>query len=324
MRIDRGLLNWGVFLILLGAIPLAVDQGWIAGDFDWWRLWPLILVGIGVGIVLSRTRAAALGGLIVATTFGLMFGGLLAGGLSGLPNLGVGCVGDTATTAFPTRDGDLSGSSATVDLAMDCGDMTVRTAAGTGWTVAGTADEGRAPTIDAAADRLSVRDETPEGDLFRERSRWEVTLPTGPTLDLAARVNAGSATLDLAGAGLTALRLTVNAGDGAADLTGATVDSIAVDVNAGSASLDLPAATIDGEVSVNAGSAELCAAPGTAWRVTTNDNVTASFDFEDAGLVEVATDVWESPDWATATARIGLSVSAVAGSIAIDPEDGCK
>ena len=53
MRIDRSLLNWGVFLIALGGIPLAVDQGWLESDIagDLGQLWPLILVGIGlVGI----------------------------------------------------------------------------------------------------------------------------------------------------------------------------------------------------------------------------------------------------------------------------------
>ena len=29
MRINRSLFNWGVFLIALGGVPLAVDQGWI-------------------------------------------------------------------------------------------------------------------------------------------------------------------------------------------------------------------------------------------------------------------------------------------------------
>ena len=68
MRINRSLLNWGVFLIALGGVPLAVQQGWadasIAGDL--WRLWPLILVGIGLGLILRWTPVAWLGGALVA------------------------------------------------------------------------------------------------------------------------------------------------------------------------------------------------------------------------------------------------------------------
>ena len=79
MRIDRSLLNWGVFLIALGGVPLAVQQGFtdsgIAGDL--WRLWPLILVGFGLGLLLRWTPIAWLGGAIVAGTFGLIFGALV-------------------------------------------------------------------------------------------------------------------------------------------------------------------------------------------------------------------------------------------------------
>lgn len=58
MRVDRRFLGWGVFFILLGAVPLVVRAGYltqaqVAGS---WSLWPLILIGIGVGILLSRTR----------------------------------------------------------------------------------------------------------------------------------------------------------------------------------------------------------------------------------------------------------------------------
>ena len=53
MRINRGLLGWGVFFLLAGAIPLAVRAGYITetqiGRIA--SLWPLTLIGIGVGIL---------------------------------------------------------------------------------------------------------------------------------------------------------------------------------------------------------------------------------------------------------------------------------
>jgi len=92
MSINRGLLNWGVFLIALGGVPLAVQQGWASSGIvgDLWRLWPLILVGIGLGLILRWTPIAWLGGALVAGTFGLIFGALLAGGVSGISGACVG------------------------------------------------------------------------------------------------------------------------------------------------------------------------------------------------------------------------------------------
>ena len=76
MHINRSLLNWGVFLIALGGIPLAVDQGWVESGIasDLGQLWPLILVGIGLGLILRWTPLAWFGGALVAATFGVIFG----------------------------------------------------------------------------------------------------------------------------------------------------------------------------------------------------------------------------------------------------------
>src|SRR3972149_7171326 len=92
MSINRGLLNWGVFLLARGGVPLAVQQGWASSGIvgALWRLWPLILVGIGLGLILRWTPIAWLGGALVAGTFGLIFGALLAGGVSGISGACVG------------------------------------------------------------------------------------------------------------------------------------------------------------------------------------------------------------------------------------------
>jgi len=60
VRIDRRLLGWGVFFVLLGGIPLLVqsgvlDPGLLAGA---WHLWPLVIVGLGLGLILGRTPFA--------------------------------------------------------------------------------------------------------------------------------------------------------------------------------------------------------------------------------------------------------------------------
>ena len=156
VRIDSRLLGWGVFFLVLGAVPLAVGQGWIdpAAVTGWWRFWPLILIGIGVGMILRRTPAHFVGGLIVAATFGLLFGGLLAGGTHG--GFGFGCGSGRSGVALPAESGTF-GPDATIDLEMNCGDLLVEPAAGTAWTLIASTPGGRNPIEAVAPDRLEVR-----------------------------------------------------------------------------------------------------------------------------------------------------------------------
>ena len=323
MRIDFRLIGWGVFLVLAGAIPLAANQGWIPSDLRWWELWPLILVGAGVGLLLRRTSVAPLGGIIIAATFGLMLGGVLASGIT-FPVGNVGCIGNQTGDPFPTQNGGFESDRVDVRLDMPCGDIEIGTAPGSGWSLSGTSDAGRVPGIQASADRLTVRSFEGDDDFLGTRSTWELTLPTGPTLDLDVRTNAGSARLDLADATLDRVRLGLNAGDATVDLSDASAERLDVEVNAGSAAILLPAGSMTGTMTVNAGSIELCSQPGVALRIRTNDNITASYDFRDAGLTEVSENVWESPDWSGAGDRIELSATANAGSFALDPEGGCQ
>ncbi len=104
MSVDRRLLNWGVFLVLLGGVPLAVAQGWIPRDTvaNAWELWPFILIGAGIGLLLRRTPLRGLGGFIVAATFGTIFGAMLAVGVAGIGGIGIGSLGcGSAATDAP-------------------------------------------------------------------------------------------------------------------------------------------------------------------------------------------------------------------------------
>ena len=63
MRIDARTIGAGVGLLLTGAIPLAVMQGAVElTDVSWaTRLWPLVLVGAGLALVLDRTPIGFVG-----------------------------------------------------------------------------------------------------------------------------------------------------------------------------------------------------------------------------------------------------------------------
>lgn len=323
MRIDSRFLGWGVFFIVLGGVPLAVAQGWIdpAAIGGWWRFWPLILIGIGVGLILRRTPAHFVGGLIVAATFGLLFGGLLAGGVH--DGLVFGCTSGRSGVALPRIEGGF-GPNATVDLEMSCGDLTVEPVAGSLWTLVASTPGGRNPIEASAPDRLEIRSVDhvwfgPFGDDNGES--WNVGLPTDPTLDLRATLNAGTARLNLSGAHLRGLSMTTNAGKTTIDLSGATVGSLSYTLNAGQTRILLPSTALSGSATVNAGDLGFCVVPGTGLRIDSNSTL-ASNNFGARGLVQSGS-TWTTPGYDTAAVRIDLSLSANAGSIELDPSGGC-
>jgi hypothetical protein len=178
MHIRRGALGWGVFLILAGSIPLLVRAGVLTDSqvSDLWTLWPMILIGLGIGLLLSRTRFAFVGGLVVAATFGLIVGGLLSGGFSA--NAGA-CGSNQGATPFDEQTGTLTAGAASIDVRLDCGDVAIATAPGVDWTVAGDAKDGRGPRIDAGPDQLSI-DPTEGGGLFGIFSTRSTPTPAPP------------------------------------------------------------------------------------------------------------------------------------------------
>ncbi len=322
MRLDPRFLNWGVFFILLGAIPLAASQGWISGDAvdNALRFWPLILVGIGVGLLLRRTAFHFVGGLIVAATFGLMFGSLLAGGFTGGVNFGFACSSDRSGSSFPDQGGVL-GPSGSVDIEMTCGDLSVASTSSNAWSVSGSTPEGRVPDIEASSDRLRVK--SAERSIFSlPRQTWRVGLPTDSSLDLSTTLNAGSASLILEGMHIAGFSGTTNAGNTTVDFSGASLGSLSYTVNAGSTQITLPAASLSGSATVNAGSLELCLPAGAGVRIQSS-SVLASNNFGERGLVQTGS-TWTSPGYGLAPVKIDLSLTANAGSVALDPTGGCR
>ncbi len=322
MHLRRGVLGWGVFLILAGAVPLGVRAGVLDADrvLDLWTLWPMLLIGLGIGLILGRSRFEFLGGLIVAATMGLIVGGLLSVGVSGISS--GACGGPGGSSPFADRTGTFGGATATVAVDLDCGDLTIGTATGGDWRIAGSDDAGRGPRVDAGDASLDVDapDDGPFG-FIASRSSWQVTLPTDPTLDVDVDANAGAATLDLAGAAVGVLSLDLNAGSATVDLEATrAIRALEVDINAGSAGITLPTGSMTGDIEANAGAVRLCLPAGVGLRIRTEGGVAASYDFD--GLVQDG-DVWSTPDFDSAAAGIDLRIHGNAASFMLDPEDGC-
>ncbi len=319
MTINRRLLYGGVFFVAAGSVMLLatsnlVDDGQVARVLG---LWPVLVIALGVGLLLRRTRFDMAGGMLAAAMPGLLLGGLVVA----TPLITPDC-GHARPAMTASRDGAFAGP-ASVDLVLACGDVSVTTTAGNAWHLETGNSRGAVASIDASPDRLSVASANREGmfAFARGTDAWRLALPTATTIDLAAEVNAGRGRFDLAGARLGNVRLTVNAGETRVDLAGATLGHLSTSVNAAKESLFLPAgADFGADVAVNAGALEICAPSDLGLRVR-DQVVLGSTRY--AGLVRVGS-AWESPGYATASHRADVTISVNVGSVDVNPLGGCK
>ncbi len=111
MHIRRGLLFGGLFFITVGGIELLVRAGTIDANRldEAWKLWPLILVGIGIAILLGRSRVAVVGTIIAAITVGAIVGGAIASGGGWIATI-TDCGGTQPTDQTTSEAGGFSGA----------------------------------------------------------------------------------------------------------------------------------------------------------------------------------------------------------------------
>jgi hypothetical protein len=314
MRIRRAPLFWGLFLIPLGALPLLVRADVISGDIfsDLWRWWPLILIGFGVAILLGRSRAGVIGTALVALVLGTLAGGALASGSFWVPSV-TGCADIGGDVTVLDRDGSFSGDArATFDH--NCGSLDVSVAPGNGWRLHAE-HRGPAPRIDATQTVLTVQ--SPEGANL-DRQDWSIVLGADAVRDTALQINAGEATMNLAGARLSSLQADVNAGDLLIDGGGGAIEEIDASVNAGRLRLTLGGAT-RGNLSVNAGGIDLCVPADATLRLDVQDRFTFISNLEARGLSQ-DDEVWTRSG---SGAVIDLVVDGNVGALTLDPEGGC-
>jgi len=320
MRYHRGLIFWGLALITGGAVALAAQQGYLDRDLlaKAWRLWPLILIAIGLAILLSRTPFAVIGTIAAALVIGAAGGALVAVGP------GVVSCGGPEPIDLTTLDGTF-GDQARVGLDFNCGTLNVGMVDGSRWSVASRgarADSG--PTINDDSRHLDVSH--PDDSWFGPGSRqvWNIKLPMAPTLELDVAPNAADTRIDLGGGHFTSVALHPNAGSIFIDLTDAHVDDLTLALNAGSASVVIgPGSDLNATMNVNAGSIDVCTAEGVALRVTADPNLTFSTNLDESGLVQTGDD-WSTPGYADAAAKVHIDLEGNAGSFTLNPEEGCS
>ena len=315
MRIRRGLLFWGLFLIPLGAVPLLVRAGVLPGDLftDIWRWWPLLLIGLGLALLLGRSQAGLIGTAVIALVLGTLGGAALSSG-----NVWVGglteCAGPGGEMSQLDRDGTLSGSArATFDL--DCGSIDLAVQPGSAWSLRA-AYRGSEPQVSDGGGNLDVR--TPDGSGVH-RQEWTVGLGADAIRDIEFDINAASSSAILSGADLDSLTADMNAGDLLIDGTGATIDKLDASVNAGRLRVTLVGPT-NGELSVNAGAIELCVPPDAALQFDVPEQFTFATNLGSHGMTHDG-DTWTR---AGTGGLIDLTVEGNAATFTLDPEGGCK
>ncbi|HEX2755913.1 MAG TPA: DUF5668 domain-containing protein, partial [Candidatus Limnocylindrales bacterium] len=254
MRVRRGLLFWGLFLIPLGGISLLVRAGAVDPDrlSEAWRLWPLILIGIGLAILLGPGRTAVVGTAIVAVVLGSVGGAAIASG-----HLWIGALSDCAVASGPTdqqlqRSGSFDRSAA-VRLDLRCGSLALTTTTGSQWKL-DAAYRGTGPIVDASGSRLDLRVSGGGGE---RRNDWTVSLPSAVGV-LSITANGATATLQFPDGHVASLDVDMNAGDLRIDATHGAVDVVDLSMNAGRIRLDAGSSVLGGDVSVNAGAFDLC------------------------------------------------------------------
>ena len=315
MHLDRRLLGWGVFFILLGAVPLALRAGLVSDEVvgRWPTLWPVLLIGWGVGLILRATPLEWIGGAITAITFGLMGGGAIASGFVGLPTFG-NCTGDGQV--FAAQEGSL-GTGGDLSIDLSCGMLSVTTVEGSRWAITGTDRDGRPPNVAIdpnGAVRITTASRAPE--FGGARATWDVTLPRAPHLRLGVTLSAGDGAVDLLGTSLDALSASLNAGSLGIDLTGAAAlptEGLTASVNAGTLTIALPRYPATAHLSVNAGTLRVCVPTDSALRVHWSGAV-ASNDLDESGLVQAGDNTWTTPGFNAGAAHTELEVNASAGS----------
>jgi hypothetical protein len=318
--VRRGFLNWGIFLICLGAVPLAVQLNVIDRELaaSLARLWPLILIGIGLGIMLRFSRAAALGGIIVAATIGMLIGVFFA---AGFPSFASACTGDSTGTPV-TRTGTATGNME-LNVELTCGEMTVGRAPGGTWSVDVTAGN-EVPTIESSGSLLRLRSVTdgrwPFGSDTRET--WHVTVPTEASLSGNITVNAAKVVATLGQGPVGAINVTYNAAEGLLDLAGAPAATLNGTLNASTIGVILPSGSFTANVTINASNLNICSAADTGLRITYDDTL-SSQNFASLGLTQSGK-TWLSPNYATATSRAEIHISANVSTTTLNPAGGCQ
>lgn len=327
-----------IFLIGLGLYFLLSSLDYVSGNLHWFallRLWPLMLVFIGLNIIAQQAPRPLdyfLSGLVSLIAL-LFFGYVLLFGLEGtaLDRLGSVGDGDWQSRAISLTADNVE--TAVVEIQTGPPGANLYALDDSPNLIEGTATYQDRLIFDTRINsgeanvRLAL-DET-EHWVFspnqwgNEADRWQVGLRAGVPLALTLGTSAGFAQFDLHGLTLTELELDVNAGEVKLFLPGGNYDG-RYQVNAGSVEVNLPSTGRHAfDLQVNAGSVTLYLPESIAARIEVRQAMGA-FNSDMVGLRRVVDNglegsVWQTADYEDGRNRIDLLINISMGSVAVEP-----
>jgi hypothetical protein len=331
-------LFWPFVLIGIGVIALLGTTGVLsrANFVVLFRLWPLLLILIGLDVIFGR-RSPAIGALIGVGAIALIIGLMLVG-----PSLGWGDVGEVKTDRFSEPLGEAT--SARVSLNLSSGPTEITALSDSDDLIAAELNYTGEIEFEVRGDqektvKLSERD---AGFFFwfdwfgdDDELRWDIGLSPQVPLDLVVDAGSGSVELDSRALQLTGLNLDVGSGSvdgslpaverrydarvdggsGSCRLDVAGGADVGLEINVGSGSIDVEiGADADVTVRVDGGSGKLTIAvpEGAAVRLDVRESgsgrVRVPSQFERTRRGDDDEGTWETPGYASADHKVEIIV----------------
>ena len=291
----RGPGFWPIALIVVGAALLASNLGWFNAFalLSLLQYWPVALIAVGLNLLTG-------GRYLTPIVIGAVVVALVLWGVGGGPR---GLVGVTTAGETVRVEHELEGAaSARVTLDLGVGQVRIDGGAPSGALATGSIRTGRGETIEQAYGRengtalLELRSrQTPGMSVGPGETRsWELSLTN--EVPLALRVNAG-------------------VGETRIDLRNTELIDVSYRGGVGESVLHLPAGDFAASVDVGVGATTVRLPPEAAARVTVTTGLgRASVQ----GEWRRDGDVYTTPNYDTASARIELRVAGGVGAVTVD------
>ncbi len=297
-RHHRGGLVGPVVLIGLGLILLAQNLGWVGADI--WlsllRMWPLILVAVGVDLLIPRRSAwgTLLSLVLVLAVFvgGFWLSGVRLGGVR---------PGETETVSIPIGNA----TRARIHFSPPVAALDLEALKGSDALVEGTVPTpgyGRVHADSTMSGATAVVDITASGVFVvpavgPQDETWRFGLSTKVPLDL--EISSGVGLVD-------------------ADLTGLTVASLEIETGIGRAVITLPASgSFSGRLSSGIGQTVIIIPEGAAVHVRMTTGLGGVTTPEGSRPFDLGDNEYTSPGFGTAENRIELEIEQAIGSIVL-------
>ena len=296
---------WPVVLIGAGVVALLFNLGWL----DWekiarfYRLWPLLLIALGVAIIFRHRLPAGIPTFLVGALVVLALV-VLGSGIAAIPGAFVGSSGPLVTSHFAGPTGEVSAPK--LDLSAGAAKISVH-AGSTGGdlyraTIAAPPDAKPEVTLDSSSGTLHVNLPGRSGFPWdSENSNRSVDLTLNDQLPWVIGLHSGASQTSL-------------------DLSGLKVSSATLESGASSVTLALPKPAGTVPVTVSGGAMHLAIQrpAGTPIRVTSSGGASSlDVDGQHFGGIFQEGVHFTSPDYASATDRYDITIESGASSIQI-------